>query len=75
MAELAARLEARGLRVKARPSKAISDTLRWAEPRGWAIKIGRGRYGPGRIPESTLRYMRTIVSVAIREGDPLLTDS
>jgi len=38
-----------------RPSKAISDALRWERERGRVFRRGRGRYGPAHLlPRSTL---------------------
>jgi len=42
-----------GFRVQGRPSKAISDALRWEIEHGRVHRLGRGRYGPGYIPRST----------------------
>ncbi|WP_409435666.1 hypothetical protein [Mycobacterium sp. SMC-14] len=51
--ELAAELDSRGFGVPGRPSKAISDALRWERGRGRAFRRGRGRYGPASMPRST----------------------
>jgi hypothetical protein len=42
-----------GFRVRGRPSKAISDALRWEMEHGRVHRLGRGRYGPAYIPRST----------------------
>jgi hypothetical protein len=42
-----------GFYVQGRPSKAISDALRWEIEHGRVHRLGRGRYGPGYIPRST----------------------
>lgn len=42
-----------GFRVRGRPSKAISDALRWEVGRARVCRLGRGRYGPGYLPRST----------------------
>jgi hypothetical protein len=55
--------------VRGRTSKAISDTIRWATPRGWLHAMGRGMVRPGRIPESTQRYMRQKLEAAEAYGD------
>ena len=51
--ELAAELDARGFTVRGRPSKAISDALRWEREHGRVFRRGRGRYGPASMPRST----------------------
>jgi hypothetical protein len=42
-----------GFRVQGRPSKAVSDALRWEIDHGRVHRLGRGRYGPASIPRST----------------------
>src|SRR5690349_2288558 len=72
MPELIAALEQSGCRVSGRPSKAISDSLRWAVPRGWITPAGRGAYAPGRIAKSTQWYMRQALAAAqLPGGDPV----
>jgi hypothetical protein len=66
--ELSARLERSGFRIKGRPSKAISDTIRWAVPRGWIRPYGRATYGRGQVGRTTLRYMRETLARARREA-------
>jgi hypothetical protein len=51
--ELINGLHHHGFRVRGRPSKAISDALRWEIEHGRVHRLGRGRYGPGYIPRST----------------------
>jgi hypothetical protein len=52
--ELAAELDSRGFMVRGRPSKAISDALRWEGEHGRVFRRGRGRYGPAHLlPRST----------------------
>ena len=53
IAELAAELASRGFCVQGRPSKAISDALRWERVRGRVFRRGRGRYGPASMPRAT----------------------
>jgi hypothetical protein len=53
VAELIEGLRHQGFCVQGRPSKAISDALRWEIEHGRARRLGRGRYGPGYIPRST----------------------
>jgi hypothetical protein len=42
-----------GFAVDGRPSKSISDALRWEMRRGRVRRFERGRYGPGSMPRST----------------------
>lgn len=51
--ELAAELDSRGFAVQGRPSKAISDALRWEREHGRVFRAGRGRYRPASMPRST----------------------
>ncbi|HXS85656.1 MAG TPA: hypothetical protein VN741_08445 [Mycobacterium sp.] len=53
VAELIEGLRHHGFSVQGRPSKAISDALRWEIEHGRVHRLGRGRYGPGYIPRST----------------------
>ncbi|UVO14099.1 hypothetical protein NM962_08655 [Mycobacterium sp. SVM_VP21] len=53
ISELAAELDSRGFGVQGRPSKAISDALRWEREHGRVFRRGRGRYGPASMPRST----------------------
>ena len=53
VADLAALLRLDGFELDGRPSKAISDALRWERRRGRVIRIGRGRYAPGLMPRQT----------------------
>jgi len=54
--ELAAELDSRGFCVKGRPSKAISDALRWEREHGRVFRRGRGRYGPAGSPPRSTEY-------------------
>jgi hypothetical protein len=53
VAELIEGLRHHGFSVRGRPSKAVSDALRWEMEHGRVHRLGRGRYGPGYIPRST----------------------
>ena len=53
IAELIDALSHHGFSVQGRPSKAVSDALRWEIGRGRVNRLARGRYGPGYIPRST----------------------
>lgn len=67
VAELAHLLDDDRLRVYGRPSKEISDALRWEVRRGRVIRVGRGQYTVGRIPRGTAHRIRTRVE-AVRSG-------
>jgi hypothetical protein len=51
--ELIGALHHHGFCVSGRPSKAVSDALRWEIERGRVHRLARGRYGPAYIPRST----------------------
>ncbi|OMC53302.1 hypothetical protein A5745_22370 [Mycobacterium sp. IS-2888] len=53
IAELINALKWHGFCVRGRPSKVISDALRWEMARGRVRRLGRGRYGPGYMPRGT----------------------
>ncbi|MCV7281832.1 hypothetical protein H7J88_19585 [Mycolicibacterium flavescens] len=43
--------------VAGRPSKTVSDALRWEVRRGRVRRLRRGHYGPGAMPRSTEHYI------------------
>lgn len=51
--EIANALRHHGFGVTGRPSKVISDALRWEIARGRVRRLGWGMYGPAGIPRST----------------------
>jgi len=53
VAELVGELDRQGFAVKGRPTKTVSDALRWEMRRGRVRRHGHGLYGPGVIPRST----------------------
>ncbi|HTM85060.1 MAG TPA: hypothetical protein VL179_09190 [Mycobacterium sp.] len=57
VAELVAALIGQGFATAGRPSKAVSDALRWERQRSRVRKFGRGQYGPGWIPRGTEHRM------------------
>jgi hypothetical protein len=63
---MVAALEAGGRRLAGRPGKAVSDALRWEVRRGRVVRLGRGRYAPGRMPRSTEWYIRRRLASAMR---------
>jgi hypothetical protein len=56
--QLARAVEQEGFGIEGRPSKTISDALRWEVAHGRVVRLGRGRYGPGRMPRQTLAWIR-----------------
>jgi hypothetical protein len=44
-----------GYEVEGRPSKVVSDALRWEVARGRVVRVRRGVYRYGRVPSSTAR--------------------
>jgi hypothetical protein len=60
--ELCAALENWGFAVEGRPSKTVSDALRWERRRGRVYRRGRGLYGVGWAPRSTEYRIMTRVS-------------
>lgn len=56
--ELADAMLEAGIDVAGRPSKVISDALRTEVSRGRVLRLGRGTYRAGVMPESTGRYLR-----------------
>jgi hypothetical protein len=53
VAEMIEALRRQGFCFRGRPSKAVSDALRWEMGRGRVRRLGRGRYGPSSIPRGT----------------------
>jgi hypothetical protein len=62
IADLVARIEAKGFAVEGRASKTVSDALRWEVRRGRVVNTGRGRYARGSMPRSTEWWIRTHVA-------------
>ena len=50
-----------GFLIGGRPSKTVSDALRWEIARGRVVRLGRGRYGPGAMPRQTRDWIRARV--------------
>jgi len=73
--EIVARIEDSGVAIYGRPSKTVSDALRWEIRRGRVVQIDRGRYAAGRVPESTLRFMRNWLIAADAAFAPELRKS
>ena len=68
--ELIDALNWHSFRVRGRPSKAISDALRWEIEHGRVRRLGRGRYGPGYMPRGTEYRIHQRV-LALREAAKL----
>ena len=69
VARLVTLLEAEGFAVRGRPSKEISDALRWEVGRKRVVRLGRGRYAPGVMPPSTERRIHRHVLRLGRDPD------
>ena len=81
VAEIVAELHRWGFTVAGRPSKTVSDALRWEMARGRVFRRGRGRYIAGCPPRSTehriiARVDALLTEVLSREGGhrPLFPD-
>ena len=62
--ELVSGLEQWGFTVDGRPSKTVSDALRWERRRGRVMRRGRGRYSAGSMPRSTEhRIIRRVIAL------------
>jgi hypothetical protein len=61
-----------GFSFAGRPSKAISDALRWELARGRVRRLSRGVYGPGSVPRSTeYRIHQRVLALRARARGPL----
>lgn len=66
VADLIDALDFQGFAIAGRPSKAVSDALRWEIVHGRVRRLKRGRYGPVVMPRSTeYRIHRRVL--ALRE--------
>lgn len=61
VADLVDALEDQGFTTAGRPSKAISDALRWEMNHGRIYRIRHGRYRPAEMPRSTEYRIRNRV--------------
>jgi hypothetical protein len=74
VADLVTVMEAEGFAVAGRPSKVISDCLRWEVARRRVRRVRRGVYvATGHTPRSTRRRMLERVAAARRNRPPLRT--
>ncbi|KUH67922.1 hypothetical protein AU184_23215 [Mycolicibacterium novocastrense] len=60
--------------VDGRPSKTVSDALRWEVRRGRVRRLRRGHYGPGAMPRSTEHYIHRRVMALREEAAALAAD-
>ncbi|OMC34006.1 hypothetical protein A5740_10150 [Mycobacterium sp. GA-1841] len=61
VADLVDALDDQGFTISGRPSKTISDALRWEMAHGRVLRIRHGRYRPGEVPRSTEHRIRNRV--------------
>ena len=67
--DLLAAVEAMGGRLdEDAPRKQVADAIRWEIAKGRVRRAGWGRYAPGHVPRSTVRYMRRRLSEWIAFG-------
>ncbi|WP_052238687.1 hypothetical protein [Mycolicibacterium setense] len=62
VADLVDALGDQGFTVRGRPSKAISDALRWEMAHGRVYRVRHGRYRPAEMPRSTEYRIRERVA-------------
>lgn len=62
VADLVDALEDQGFAIKGRPSKAISDALRWEMAHGRVRRVRHGRYRSDEMPRSTEYRIRERVA-------------
>jgi len=78
--ELVVRCRAEGDEFSGRPSKVLSDALRWDVRNGRVVRVRRGVYARGQVSESTMRWIRHRVAESrawlrwVEEGEPLGDD-
>ena len=66
--ELISGVAASGFALDGRPSKAVSDALRWEDARGRARRVRRGVYQRGSMPRSTYYWIRSQVRALQQPG-------
>lgn len=67
--ELIEQLDYQGFSIPGRPSKLVSDALRWEMGRGRVRRLRRGVYGPGQMPRSTHHYIHQRAAALRDEAD------
>jgi len=60
--DVIARVEAFGFVIPGRPSKTVSDAMRWEVRKGRVVRLGRSLYKTGRMPRSTEWWIRSRVA-------------
>lgn len=65
VAELIRGLERAGWSIHGRPSKAVSDALRWEVRRGRVVRVARSTYAVGHLPRSTAWWVRQQVRALV----------
>src|SRR3954454_16505862 len=79
LAELVRWVEGDGFTLAGRPSKTVSDALRWEIAKGRVLRCGRGIYVTGSMPRQTKSRIRARVDrmrcelVAEKRDAPVLT--
>ena len=66
VADLIDALDFQGFEILGRPSKSVSDALRWEIAHGRVRRLARGRYGPASMPRATESRIHLRV-LALRE--------
>ena len=69
--ELIEALQWQGFEIPGRPSKHVSDALRWERRRGRVRRIAHGLYGPGFVPRGTEHRIYTRVMAMRAAAKPL----
>ena len=67
LGEMLVLIERHGFCVRGRPSKTVSDALRWEMRRGRVVRLDRGRYAAGSMPRSTLSWRRVRIQRLLAE--------
>ena len=62
--EIVGRLERQGFTIYGRPSKTVSDCLRWETAKRRVVRVKRGIYTFGRASRSTLRRINLLSQTA-----------
>jgi len=75
VAELIDALEYQGFAIAGRPSKSVSDALRWEMEHGRVRRLKRGRYGPVEMPRATqYRIHRRVLALGAEAAVMLGSD-
>jgi hypothetical protein len=69
--ELIKAMKWQGFDISGRPSKRVSDALRWERRRGRVRRLSRGLYGPGLVPRTTEHRIHTRVLALRAAAKPL----